>query len=222
MDSIDIGGASGMNNRFVIILVVIVLGFFGLLFFTKKDNTVQPGQPSNHTYGEGKSGVLLVEYADFQCPACLRFYPVLQEVKEKYKEQVTFQFKHLPLVEIHQNALISSRAAEAASNQNNFWEMHDKLYENQTDWAESTEPNKFFEQYAKELGLDVEKFKADLAGEETNRTVQADLKEAKDQGFNSTPTFVLDGKKLEDVEPTVEYFSKKLDEAIKSKKSGQQ
>ncbi len=211
-----------MNNRFLLILAAIVIGFFGILFFNKKENPVQQGQLTNHTYGEGKTGVVLVEYGDFECPACLRFYPVLAQIKEIYKEDITIQFKHFPLVEIHQNALIASRAAEAASNQDKFWEMHDKLYENQQSWARASDPSTFFVQFATELNLDTERFKTDMAGEESNRSVQADLGEAKSQGYNSTPTFTLDGKKLEEPQDRVEYFSQLIDAAIAEKqKSGQ-
>jgi protein-disulfide isomerase len=184
-----------MNNRFLIVLAVIVVGFFGILFFTKKDagapnNGAGGGQLSNHTVGGGSTGVVFVEYADFECPACYRFYPVIEQVKEKYKDEITFQFRHFPLVEIHQNALLASRASEAAAKQNKFWEMYNKLFTNQPQWSTLSDPTSTFESYAKELGLDTNQFLTDLKGEETNRIVQADRNSAKEQGFSSTPTFV--------------------------------
>ncbi len=213
-----------MNNRFILVLAVCVIGFFGILFMTKKDsgtNNSSGSQLSNNVIA-GNSGVTLVEYGDFECPACLRFYPVIEQVKEKYKGKLTFQFRHFPLVEIHQNALVASRAAEAAGKQGKFWEMYNKLYTVQQDWSKATDPVASFEIYAKELGLNVEQFKTDLKGDEVNSIVQADRNEAKKQGFSSTPTFVLDGQQLTDAQDSVEFFSQKIDEAIANKqKSGQ-
>ncbi len=217
-----------MNNRFIIILAVIVVGFFGVLFFTKKDAGAPNGgssnsdQLTNHTIGGGKTGVVLVEYGDFECPACYRFYPVIEHVKEKYKDQITFQFRHFPLVEIHQNALLAARASEAAAKQNKFWEMYNKLYTNQPQWSNLRDPTSAFESYAKELGLDVNVFMVDLKGEETNRIVQADRNSAKEQGYSSTPTFVLDGEVLTEPRDSVEYFSEKIDAAIAKKQQNGQ
>lgn len=212
-----------MDKRFAVILGVIVVAFFGFLLFGKGggENSSQAGQTSNHVLGESQYNIVLVEYADFQCPACGSFFPILQQVKEQYKDKVKFQFKHLPLVQIHQNALIAARASEAASKQGKFWEMHDALFQTQKEWETLSDPNEYFVALAKELKLNEEQFKTDIKGDETNSVVQADLKEASGKGYNSTPTFELDGKKLEDVQPTVEYFNKVLDEAIKQK-SGQQ
>lgn len=217
-----------MNNRFVLLLAVCVVGFFGIIFVTKKDNSSKSSNPTNsnqtsdHKFNEGKTGVTLVEYGDFECPACYKFYPVIEQVKEQYKDKVTFQFKNFPLVEIHQNALIASRAAEAANMQGKFTEMYNKLYTEQPNWSKASDPTTFFEAYAKALGLDVEKFKTDLKSEATNQIVQADRSEAKGKGYSSTPTFEIDGQQLTDARDTVEYFSQKLDEAIaKKQKNGQ-
>ncbi len=212
-----------MDKRFAVILGVIVVAFFGFLMFGKggEENSSQTGQPSNHILGESQYNIVLIEYADFQCPACGSYFPILQQVKEQYKDQIKFQFRHLPLVQIHQNALISARASEAAAKQDKFWEMHDLLFQTQKEWETVSDPNEYFVSLAKELKLNEEQFKTDIKGDETNSVVQADLKEATGKGYNSTPTFELDGKKLEDAQPTVEYFSKVIDEAIKQK-SGQQ
>lgn len=219
-----------MNNRFILIIAACVIGFFGILFFTKKDSNKSSGgsggnnssvQSSNHVTGNTQSKVVLVEFGDFECPACYRFFPIMEQVREKYKDKIAFQFRHLPLLEIHKNALIGARAAEAAAKQDKFFEMHDKLYTNQQSWSQSTDPTNFFVQYAKELGLDEQKFKADLISEEVNNIIQADRSYAKDQGFNSTPTFVLNGKKLEGAEASLDYFSQQIDEALAKNTNGQ-
>src|SRR5688572_27110761 len=139
-----------MNKRFLMILAACVVVFAGLLIFNKREakapteNGNQTAQLSNHTTGQGTAGVTLTEYGDFACPACYQYYPLLKQVKAKYGDQLKFQFRHFPLTEIHQNALISARAAEAAGLQGKFWEMHDKLYETQPAWRDHTNPSQFF------------------------------------------------------------------------------
>lgn len=212
-----------MSKRFAIILATCVVVFGGFLIFAKKDADAPTSntQPTNHTIGEGKSGVVLVEYGDFQCPACYAYEPVMKEIRNIYKGQITFQFRNFPLVQIHKNALLASRAAEAADLQSKFWEMHDKLYETQdpsgkSGWVAVGDPTSIFVNYAKELGLDEEKFKTDLKSSTVNDKIQADIREAQKFGFSGTPSFTLDGKVLE--KPSdLESFKKVIDDAIKAK-----
>ena len=218
-----------MSKRFLIILASIIVIFGGLLIFNKRGNNAansnsdgqnSQAQLSKHTI-PGNSGVTLVEWGDFQCPGCGAMFPVIEQLRTKYAGEVTFQFSHFPLVEIHQNALIAARAAEAASIQGKFWEMHDELFQNQQAWSSSTNPNTFFEEYAKQIGLDVEKFKADIKSEQVNNIVQADRKEAQKKGFKGTPTFVLDGKEIK-TPNSQEEFEKIIDEALATKKKENQ
>lgn len=209
-----------MSKRFLIILVAAVIAFGGLLFFNKKDDSTSSNggedtaQLSEHIYGSGD--VVLTEFGDFQCPACRQYYPIVQQLKQEYEGRVAFQFSHFPLTEIHQNALISSRAAEAAGMQGKFFEMHDLLYENQQAWSDSTNPTPIFEGYAEQLSLDMDKFREDMRSEQVNNIIQADRNHARDKGYSSTPTFVLDGEKIENPR-SFEDFKKVLDEAIASK-----
>lgn len=210
-----------MSNRFFITLLVIIAVVIGAFVFTKQgSDTESPSssaQPTNHVKGSESSGVVLVEYGDFQCPACAQYFPIVQQVYEKYKDKIQFQFRHFPLVQIHQNAFVSSRAAEAASNQDKFWEMHDLLYQNQQTWGTASNPNTFFDSYAKSLGLDISKFQQDMASQQTNDKINADVAEAKKLSASSTPTFVLDGKKIENPR-SLEEFEKVLDDALATKK----
>jgi protein-disulfide isomerase len=176
-------------------------------------------QPTNNVIGTSKSGVVLVEYADFQCPGCASFYPILKEIKERYKDEISFQFVNFPLSQIHPNAIPAHRAAHAASMQGKFWEMHDVLYENQTVWQSSTNIVRDLEAYATQIGLDLAKFKTDYASATTNKIIQADIKTGQDKNVTGTPTFFLDGKQIEDNNSiaTVEKFSKLIEDAIEAK-----
>lgn len=213
-----------MSNRFFIILIaliILVVGGFAILKNNSGSSSGSGVQPTNHIKGEGSSGVVLIEYGDFQCSACYQYEPIVKQIFEKYQQQIKFQFRHFPIVSAHPNAFSASRAAEAAAKQGKFWEMHDLLYETQdpqgkTGWVASSNPLSIFEGFAQQLGMNVEQFKTDFASEEVNDLINADISVGKEVPVNGTPTFVLDGKKIEN--PTsLEEFSKLIDEAIKSK-----
>lgn len=208
-----------MSNRFLIILGVLILGFVGFLVYQNNDdsNSATGGeevQASQHTQGAGTANVTLVEYGDFQCPSCAQFYPIVNEVKKEYGDRITFQFRHFPLTQIHQNAMAAHRAAEAAAKQDKFWEMHDILYERQNLWGQSQNAAGIMEDYATELGMNVEQFKADFQSSEVNAIINADLKEGQDLKVSGTPTFVINGEVVELPEPSLDGFKQLIDEAI--------
>jgi protein-disulfide isomerase len=222
-----------MDKRFWGILVVIALILGGVFFITNHNKAGTSGSSTgtvtNHVTGGGSTGVKLVEYGDFQCPACGSYYPLVTQVKDKYKDQIFFQFRNFPLYQIHQNAIAGARAAEAADMQNKYWEMYDKLYQENglyyqaqqqgqsyPTWISSNNPINEFSGYASTLGLNVTKFKQDYASKAVNDRVQADLKEGNKLKVDSTPTFFLDGKKITNP-TTLDSFSKVIDAEIKQK-----
>lgn len=205
--------------------------FIGLILFNKKDAGAPSGngggQVTNHIFSEGSTGVNVTEYGDFECTACWRYYPIFKQLKEKYKGRVTFQFRHFPIISNHPKAMAAHRAAEAAGRQGKFWEMHDLLYENAYQmgsdgrpipigWVASTNPNSFFESYAQQLGLDLERFKSDSASGTTSDSIQADMNAGENAGATGTPTFLIDNKKIE-TPNSLEEFEKLIEEAIKAK-----
>lgn len=211
-----------MSKQFVAIVIACLIGLFGIFAITNKKDSKDGSsksnttvQPSNHVIGENKKGVTLVEYGDYQCPACGAYFPLVKQVTEKYKQDIRFQFRNFPLQSIHPNARASARAAEAAAKQNKFWEMHDALYQQQKSWESSNSVNTIFEDYARQLNLDIPKYKADFASSEVNDIITADQKEGTKLGVNSTPTFFLQGKKIEEAPRDIEGFSKLIDQAIK-------
>ena len=220
-----------MDKRFWAIIGIIILVFGGALFFNNRSKSVNTATATNHVKGNLSSKVTLLEYGDYQCPACGEFYPVTHEVQQLYDAKIRFQFRNLPLSSIHPNAFAGARAAEAADMQGKFWEMHDLLYENQdvsgqSGWVASQNVlDSYFVGYAKQLGLNVTKFKADYASSTVNNRINADIDAFKATGYDmSTPTFILDGKRLDNSslvdakgQPSLAAFSKLLDAALAQK-----
>jgi protein-disulfide isomerase len=203
----------------IIIAVLVVIGIIvGATLISGKDEATV-GAESNNWYGVEEGIITVTEYADFQCPACASFYPIVSQVKEQFKDQVRFEFKHFPLVQIHPNATAAHRAAQAAAAQGKFWEMHDLLFQQLQAWNQSTNPTSVFEGYAQQLNLDMEKYKTDSQSSETLAVINADIDAGKKINVTGTPTFFIDGKLVEDAASigTVEGFSNAIQEAIDAK-----
>lgn len=150
---------------------------------------------TSHTVGPADAKVTLVEFADFQCPACASVHPGLKQLMGEYSDRVRFVHRHFPLSSIHPNAEISSRASEAAANQGKFWEMHDKLFTNQNQWSTQLNPEGTFENYAKELGLDTNKFKEDLRDAKVTEIIAQDKGDGNALDVTATPTIFINGQK---------------------------
>jgi|TARA_B100001250_G_scaffold403089_1_gene417151 protein-disulfide isomerase len=204
-----------MSKRLLIILAVIVVGFAGMVFASKNNASEPKSNGSSNYYGKLDSKVELTEFVDFQCEACYAFYPTVKEIKEKYKDRVKFRVRNFPITSGHQFAKMAAAHAQAAAMQGKFWEMHDKIFEGQKIWERSQRPNEYFENYAKEIGLDMTQFKKDLEDPMTNAVITADLKEVNRLGGTGTPTFVLNGKKIDNPGNQVEAFEKLLDNALR-------
>lgn len=211
-----------MSRRlWIVLLVVVFVGFAGLVWFSGDKDAAQSGTAasnaadSTHITGKQDAAVALVEYSDFQCPACGAYYPIVEQVVEKYKDRISFEYRHYPLASIHRNAFASARASEAAGKQGKFWEMYRLLFESQTAWAEAGNAQTIFEGYAEQLNLDMGAYKTDFASSATNSVINADIKEFNGRGLQrSTPTFLLNGKKIEP-RISLEDFSKLIDAELK-------
>lgn len=142
------------------------------------------------------SPVVLEEYGDYQCPPCGMLYPVLKDIEHEYGKQLQIVFHHLPLTKIHKNAMNAAHAAEAARNQGKFWEMHDRLYRNQNEWKDLDDPRPMFIQYARDLGLNPDRFTRDLDSPEIEQRITSDMQKATSLGINGTPTVLIDGNML--------------------------
>jgi protein-disulfide isomerase len=156
---------------------------------------VQPGAPNPYTRGMPTARVTVEEFSDFQCPACGALEPGLRRVMKDYDDRVHFVFRNFPL-QMHKYAFLAARAAEAAGQQGKFWEMHDMLYDNQKEWSEAMEPRVQFSSYATRLGLDVQRFKADMERQDLAERINADLQRGNSVGVKGTPTVYLNGREL--------------------------
>ena len=179
-------------------LIIVTAGVF---FFSrskpqenvnaKADEAVLLANTKN-SIGDPNASVKIVEFADLQCPACRSAAPIVKNVLEKRKDQVYFVWRHYPL-STHKNARPAARAAEAAAIQGKFFEMTDILFTKQPEWSEKSDSKDLFVSYAQEIGLDVEKFKADL--DASYDIIDQDFADGNKVGVSSTPTFFINGEK---------------------------
>ena len=185
----------------VAVIVLIIAGLLMLvsspsLTGTSQNANVAPVSAKDITNKESGAKVTLIEYSDFQCPACATYHPVVKQLLEEYKDKIYFVYRIFPLTNIHPNAKISSRAAYAAYKQNKFFEMSDLLFINQKDWADEQDPSGIFMDYGRELKLDVKKFLGDMNSDEAKKYVNTSENQALSEGINSTPTFILNNVKI--------------------------
>ena len=209
------------NLPFVIIAIVLVGGMAAFLLFSKKGDsggtsstfvgstpagssaTPATGpQQSPNTAGlvrpnvKVSSPVVLEEYGDYQCPPCGALYPELKKIESEYGDQLRIVFHHFPLTKMHKNALAAAHAAEAARLQGKFWQMHDSLYRNQSAWKDLEDPRPTFISYARELGLNPDRFRSDMESGTVDQAVQSDLQRGQSVGVTGTPTVFIEGYML--------------------------
>ena len=215
--------------KWIIFAVVVLAVFGGIIFLNKSNETtftgdaakiITDGPIADRVRGTDAQKVVLIEYADFQCPGCGKMYSTVHELTEKYSDKVTFIFRNFPLTNIHPNALAASTAAEAAGKQGKFFEMHDMLFATQAAWSAASlgDRGQMFENYAGQLGLNMDQFKADLTSKDITEKINRDIATGKNQfKANSTPTFILNGQKVgEDKAINPEELTKLIDDAVKA------
>ena len=163
--------------------------------------------------GNRDASVTLVEYSDFQCPACKAWHPVLKDITGTYADRIRFVYRHFPLSQ-HRQAELAAYAAEAAGGQGKFWEMHDMIFERQSDWAENSSARNIFLDMARSLNLDTAAFERDLDSDVLQKKVSDDLSSGLKANVNATPTFFLDGRKIQPRSP--DELKQLLDDALRS------
>jgi protein-disulfide isomerase len=186
-----------MNIKNVLWFVLGTVGIMGLSVLLLWQFGSASGKPIEGVAGErlhakGSGSIEIVEFSDFQCPACMSIQAPLQELLTKYGEKISFVYRHFPLTTIHPFAMQAAYASEAAGKQGKFFEMHDMLFARQASWSTSN-PESTFVTYAKELGLDTERFVSDMKSKEVKDIVSNDSLAATRFRIRGTPTFFVNG-----------------------------
>ncbi|MBI3291385.1 MAG: thioredoxin domain-containing protein [Elusimicrobia bacterium] len=152
--------------------------------------------PTARQKGHLHAKVLIVEYSDFQCPACASVQPAVQQLMETHKGSVRLAFKHFPLSKIHKNAVKAAHAAECAAQQNQFWPYHDRLFAAQQVWRDLPDPTPSFITFAADLHFDTRRFSECLKDPSRLLLIQSDIAEGKQRFVNTTPTFFVNEERL--------------------------
>ena len=154
---------------------------------------IPPVTEEDHIHGPADAPITFIEYADFQCPACSGLAIMREFLAERYGDEIRFVYRHLPLISIHDKAVITAEAVEAASAQGKFWEMHDLLYERQGEWHSLSEDEleTLLVEYAEELSLDADRFAQELGDHVYREKIMADYEDYSQYGQMATPTYVI-------------------------------
>jgi protein-disulfide isomerase len=147
----------------------------------------------DHIQGPADAAVTLVEYGDYECPYCGAAYPIVKQLQARMGDRLRFVFRNFPITTSHPHAEQAAEAAEAGAAQGRFWEMHDLLYENQTQLRDQD-----LHGYAEQLGIDVERFDKDLAEHVHAPRVREDFMSGVRSGVNGTPSFYVNGARHDD------------------------
>lgn len=207
------------QGKFIAGLVVIFVALFAWYFYAQSTGQINKTEEivisnTDHIRGAQDGKVTMIEFADFQCPACGAYEPLVRKVLEDNPTTLKIVFRHFPLTQIHQNALLAAKAAEAAGLQGKFWEMHDMLFDKQKDWSLGLNAHDFIINYATTLGLDIAKFSTDLNSSVIEKKILAEYQEGVKLGINGTPSFFVNGKKIQNPQ-SPEEFNKLIQEAAK-------
>lgn len=216
-----------------IISALFLLLFVGIIVVAKNKNKPQTAtgaaQFANNGHQrmltkEGKDAsisatpstkaITMVEYGDLQCPACKAYHPLVLDVLKAYPEQVKLIFKNYPLTTVHRNAMAGAIAAEAAGKQGKYFQFVDMAYEKQLEWSELDDPQPKLEEYAKALGLNVAQFKKDQSDKAIATLINDERNEGIQNGVTGTPTFFINGNKIENP-ANLDAFKKIIDDELK-------
>jgi protein-disulfide isomerase len=201
------------KKAWIIFTVVCIVVLGGLIYLSNKDKvnvdsvttsaiqaaSAQNGNIADHVFGNAKSKVVMIEYGDYQCPGCGDAYPIITPLTVKYQDQMAFIFRNFPLTQLHPNAMTAAAAAEAAGLQGKYWEMHNKIYENQSSWNQLSADSRtsFFVSLAKGLGLNTTTFQTDMNGTAAAQKISYDQALGRKDNVTGTPTFFVDGKQVD-------------------------
>ena len=190
----------------VIVIVLAVAVAAGAAVFLSR----QPDQPSEttaaplradikgggHFRGPENAQLTLVEFGDYQCPSCGAYHPFVKEILNRYPKQLRLEFHHFPLISIHPNSMAASKAAEAAGEQGHYWEMHDALFEYQTQWADKPDPKPIFFAIANRIGINGTLLLQRMEGQDIQQRIVRDVEEGNKANVQAVPTFFINGQEV--------------------------
>ncbi len=183
---------------FVLVMLGVLIGVGGLLWqFGQADTKAIADIAGEMRHKKGEGEIVVTEFSDFQCPACQAAHEPLKQIMGKYEGKVSLVYRQFPLTSIHKNAQLAAQAAEAAGIQGKFWEYGDVLFAKQQEWAGLADPRETFMSYAQTLELEVDKFGVDMDSQATKDAIANDVVAATRYRINGTPTFYVNGIKLE-------------------------
>ena len=231
MEEIELA-APAKRSRVAVVLPLVIIVLVGLatlgsgyaLYHAKRPAvltlTGERNKPDEavHVRGPADAPVTLEEFGDFQCPPCGMLAKPIRMLEEQYSKDLKVIFHHFPLP-THQHSREAACAAEAAGLQGRFWEMHDLLFREQSEWSKASEVGPLFKTYAGQIGLDVEKFEQDVVGEKVNERVSEDQKQGNSIGVQNTPTIFLNNRAVEPANMAPEKLTETVAEEIKKKRS---
>lgn len=187
----------------IVVTLVVVVAAIG--FFSQPAKTLSTERlisQGTYTKGPATASARLVEFSDFQCPACKAYEPVVDELLKTNQDNIYFAYRHFPLPQ-HTFGEPAARAAEAAGKQGKFWEMYALLFARQDDFSDT-----IWATLAGELKLDLAQFQKDMASKDVTDKVNRDRADGVSLGINATPTFFLNGVKLAPM--SLEEFKQKV------------
>ena len=212
---------NSVKATLVAIAVAVVLLIAGIVFAITQQQPAAPAdgeqqqtvRTDSHVLDQGGAdAVTVVEFLDFECEACGAFYPIVEELREKYQGDITYVVRYFPLPG-HINSTQAALAAEAAAQQDRFEDMYHRLFETQSQWGEGSEETpEVFRGFAEDLGLDMAAYDAAIADPATAQRVQADMSDGEKLGVNSTPSFFVDGEQI--VMQKWDDLERAIDEAV--------
>jgi len=182
-----------------IILLLWLLASVGTKPQQTETSTISLSQPAtaqDHSKGAEDAAFTLVEYSDFECPACATRAPILEQLLHEFPNDVRVIYRHFPLTSIHDNTMLAAKATEAAAIQGKFWDMHDVLFNTQQQWSIEENPQEYFTKLANSIGLNTEQFTTDITSQVVENAVKEDTKEAEKMKLPGTPSFFLNGQKI--------------------------
>ncbi len=221
--------SSPIQNKLFVVGAIITLAVGAFWFMYRSGSSKEPvdapeiTSPTevssrDHTKGPEDAIVTLIEYGDFQCPGCATYMPIVNQLSEEFKDDLRVVYRHFPLRSIHRHAQISAQASEAAADQGKFWEFSTLLYEKQNGWKDVRDPRSLYKGYAESLSLNVEQFDVYMNSDEAKARVDADYESGFAAGINQTPTFFINGEKI-DSPRGLELFKELIQQVIEENKS---